>query len=224
MGDKHGFAKVLVELTVDSECPDHVLLWLDDDSSIRIGVTYCNLPPVCQVCHLFGITRSCAEHQGKKWVAKPVQMEQVVSTDLRWDVMVEEVIQEAVVDFQGASEKGKEVVVYDDPQLMAIFTSSASMGGGQIVPQNLEKSFQEVATSSSPKLPSEDEFQRVVNGARPRVWLSQDSSKGNQVSHSSFSVLGKLGDKEASKVQDAPRKKEVKKDVKKGGGKPPTSK
>ncbi|CAL1378577.1 unnamed protein product [Linum trigynum] len=65
MGDRHGFAKVLVELTVEIEYPDHVLLWPDDDSSIRIGITYYNLPPICHVCHLFGTTGSCADHQGK---------------------------------------------------------------------------------------------------------------------------------------------------------------
>ncbi|CAL1390110.1 unnamed protein product [Linum trigynum] len=136
-------------------------------------------------------------------------------------------VNQQVVSGKSGESKGKEVEISeDDPQLQAIFLSPTVNEGERIAPQNLEKSFLGVAGSPSPKLPTEDEFQRVVNGAKPRVWISSESAKHSiQASTSSFSVLSKLGDKEASKILDAPKKKEVRKDQwKGGGGKPLTSK
>ncbi|CAL1402972.1 unnamed protein product [Linum trigynum] len=113
MGDRHGFAKVLVELTVESECLDHVLLWPDEDSSIRIGITYCNLPPICLVCQLFGITGTCAEHQGKQWVAKPMHSEKGITIQGQENGN-DSVTRKVNLDQQVTSGKGKEVVIYDD--------------------------------------------------------------------------------------------------------------
>ncbi|CAL1371395.1 unnamed protein product [Linum trigynum] len=219
MGDRHGYAKVLVELTVDSECPDHVLLWPDDDSSLRIGITYCNLPPICSKCHLFGIIGECTKHQGhqqgQKWVPNQVNLvisitEKVQSAKL--DVPV--VVQDQTV----GNGNGKEVVLYDaDPQLSAIIPELA---GTSQIPLNLEKSFQDVA--SSPKLPTVDEFQMVVNGAKPRIWSPQSSPQIQTTS--AFTALSKLDENNIIKVQAAPKKKDGKKEVKKGGGKPSSSK
>ncbi|CAL1360762.1 unnamed protein product [Linum trigynum] len=218
MGDRHGFAKVLVELTVESECPNHVLLWPDDDSSLRIGITYCNLPHVCHKYHLFCITGECAAHQGQKWVPKQVSQQVNSLVSIPKKVQSDKVESpKKVQDQLVLSGKGKEVVIYNaDPQLNAMipeFTPKVDTP----IPLNLERSFQAVATS--PKLPTEDEFQRVVNGAKPRVWSPQQSPK-LQISTSAFSVLSKLDETSTIKVQEAPRKKEGKKEVQKGGGNP----
>ncbi|CAL1393791.1 unnamed protein product [Linum trigynum] len=223
VGNRHEFAKVLVELTAESEFPDHVLLWPDDDSSIRIGVSYCNLPPVCLVCKLFGVSGACVAHHGKQWVPVTQKTQEVLSSPVQ--AAAEEEVQNVPVATLTTSGKGKEVQESVDPQLQAIFTSPSLVDASRIIPQNLEKSFSAVAGSSSPKLPTDDEFQRVLNGAKPRVW-SNDKAKGAiQASTSSFIVLSHLGDKESGRIMDAPKKKDVRRDQwKGGGGKPPTSK
>ncbi|CAL1401731.1 unnamed protein product [Linum trigynum] len=75
---------------------------------------------------------------------------------------------------------------------------------------NLEKSF--AAECSSSVLPSETEFQLVVNGARPRIWSPQASPTSVLQLSQSFDLLRNLDEGTTVILQAALRK-----DGKKGG-------
>ncbi|CAL1377704.1 unnamed protein product [Linum trigynum] len=204
LGGRLGLAKVLVELIAGDAFPDHITLWPVEDRSIKVGLEYCFLPPVCRKCKLFGKSCGCEMVVGKQVWVKKVQ---------------------SVEDRVQANNKGKEVIsdMIVDPQLAAICdtpiqeaSSSGTVARG-VQGFNLDRSFLVVANASA-HLQAADEFQRVVHGARPRVWSPRASPTSVlHVSPSSFSVLSDIDESEVVKLQVAPRK-----DSKKLGAKPPS--
>jgi hypothetical protein len=70
-----GYARVLVEIDIDSECPKEIFLWRQNGDPIGIGVEYPWLPPKCSICAGFGhAAYACSKKEKKVWRPKaPVQ-------------------------------------------------------------------------------------------------------------------------------------------------------
>lgn len=69
-----GFARVLVEIDINSECPKEIEICRSNGNSIIIGVEYPWLPPKCSTCGGFGhATYACANKEKKVWKPKVLQ-------------------------------------------------------------------------------------------------------------------------------------------------------
>lgn len=75
-----GFARVLVEIDITSECPKEIVIGRENGDTINVGVEYPWLPPKCSVCGGFGhAAYACAkkgEKEAKVWIPK---LQKVVS-------------------------------------------------------------------------------------------------------------------------------------------------
>jgi hypothetical protein len=66
-----GYARVLVEIDVESECPKEIVICRANGDLINIGVEYPWLPPKCSLCGGFGhAVYACSKKETKKWVPK----------------------------------------------------------------------------------------------------------------------------------------------------------
>lgn len=66
-----GYARVLVEIYVESECPREIVIFRNIGDSITIGVEYPWLPPKCTLCGGFGhAVYACSKKEKKKWIPK----------------------------------------------------------------------------------------------------------------------------------------------------------
>jgi hypothetical protein len=69
-----GFARVLVEIDITSECPKEIVIGRENGDTINVGVEYPWLPPKCSVCGGFGhAAYACAkkgEKEAKVWIPK----------------------------------------------------------------------------------------------------------------------------------------------------------
>jgi len=66
-----GYARVLVEIDMESECPKEIVICRANGDSVNIGVEYPWLPPKCSLCGGFGhAVYACSKKETKKWVPK----------------------------------------------------------------------------------------------------------------------------------------------------------
>lgn len=66
-----GFARVLVEIDVTSDCPKEITICHGNGSNITVVVEYPWLPPKCSCCGGFGhATHSCSNKERKVWIPK----------------------------------------------------------------------------------------------------------------------------------------------------------
>ncbi|XP_062170376.1 uncharacterized protein LOC133876108 [Alnus glutinosa] len=66
-----GFARVLVEIDVDSTCPKELTICRNNGAVINVGVEYPWLPPKCSTCGHFGhATYACAKKEKQVWIPK----------------------------------------------------------------------------------------------------------------------------------------------------------
>lgn len=66
-----GFARVLVELDVNSDCPKEMIICRANGDSVTVGVVYPWLPPKCSTCKTFGhATFACNKQEKKVWLPK----------------------------------------------------------------------------------------------------------------------------------------------------------
>ncbi|CAL1358984.1 unnamed protein product [Linum trigynum] len=208
MGGRLGCAKALVELKASGEFPNYVLVWPTDDRSIRVGVAYSHLPPICGHCQSFGLNCGCGKNE-RALKDKGIQESREVERVWVRKKAVGGKTKGTPNHNSGSPvtmDKGKSVVS-DSMQHSRLLIGSNCVG------INLEHTFQSVAECSSPQLPTEDEFQKVVNGARLRCWLPLLCPTSVLQTTQSFAALQGLGDREITQLQAAPKK-----GVRKGGG------
>jgi hypothetical protein len=68
-----GYARVLVEIDVESECPKEIEICKTNGDLITIGVEYPWLPPKCSLCGGFGhAIYACSKKETKKWVPENI--------------------------------------------------------------------------------------------------------------------------------------------------------
>ncbi|XP_062171116.1 uncharacterized protein LOC133876895 [Alnus glutinosa] len=66
-----GFARVLVELDVNSDCPKEMTICRANGDSVTVGVIYPWLPPKCSSCKAFGhAVFACKKQDKKVWIPK----------------------------------------------------------------------------------------------------------------------------------------------------------
>jgi hypothetical protein len=66
-----GFARVLVELDVNSDCPKELTICRANGDTVTVGVVYPWLPPKCSNCKSFGHTAfACNKQEKKVWLPK----------------------------------------------------------------------------------------------------------------------------------------------------------
>jgi hypothetical protein len=66
-----GYARVLVEIDVDSGCPQEVVISRTSGDPISIGVQYPWLPLKCTLCKGFGhAVSACSKKEKQKWIPK----------------------------------------------------------------------------------------------------------------------------------------------------------
>ncbi|CAL1407219.1 unnamed protein product [Linum trigynum] len=51
LGQRLGYPKVLVEMTVDEEFPNELKLVPNRNPAMFVQLKYCNMPAICQKCH-----------------------------------------------------------------------------------------------------------------------------------------------------------------------------
>jgi hypothetical protein len=61
-----GFARVLVEIDVNSDCPREIEINMPDGSLVQVGVEYPWLPPKCSICKGFGHAAFACSKKEKK--------------------------------------------------------------------------------------------------------------------------------------------------------------
>jgi hypothetical protein len=80
-----GFARVLVEVNVESDFPKEVEVEGVDGERVVVGIEYPWLPIKCNKCKSFGhLTHSCTKIEKQIWVPRrpePIQKDSVVKTD-----------------------------------------------------------------------------------------------------------------------------------------------
>jgi hypothetical protein len=66
-----GFARVLVEIDVNSDCPKEIVICRKNGDSVSVGVEYPWLPPKCFVCSGFRhAAYACSKREKKIWIPK----------------------------------------------------------------------------------------------------------------------------------------------------------
>jgi hypothetical protein len=66
-----GFARVLVEIDINSQCPKEIVICRGNGDTVNIGVEYPWLPPKCSTCGGFGhAAYACAKKEKKVWIPK----------------------------------------------------------------------------------------------------------------------------------------------------------
>ncbi|CAL1368389.1 unnamed protein product [Linum trigynum] len=161
---KIGAVKVCVEVSAQKPFVDRISITPDDMEEMYIGVEYCGLPKCCSACGVFG--HDCSKPAmgvTTKQVWRPkrqITSRQDVSPQIVAEVESgkERVIVEKAGEIVDESAQGKEGVqegVLDE-----------NVGGSS-------KKGKEVIVDSTPPvtpsaLPSQEEFNKVINGAKSR--------------------------------------------------------
>jgi len=66
-----GFAQVLVEIHMNSDCPKEIEILRSNGGVVTVGVVYFWLPPKCSVCKGFGHAAfACSNKEKQVWIPK----------------------------------------------------------------------------------------------------------------------------------------------------------